>query len=159
VREELRAVAHELLEQSELIFQFPTGRVAQALALLCKDVRRNLVSNRCLFRLLWSVQDQNLTGIETALEFSGFLFSRTERACVGWYSKLLAMARIAKTLRTTAFCVAFLAIMVACRLVPDENPDVDLVCWFVHCASSGGEGTRFQKRRITQILATLDVSY
>jgi hypothetical protein len=46
-------------------------------------------------------------------------------------------------LRSTFKCVAFLAFVVACRFVPDENPDFDLVCWFVHCTSSGEKEPAF----------------
>jgi hypothetical protein len=78
MREELRAVGQVLLEQTELVFQFPAGRVAQALALLSKDVGRNLVRDS---RFLWLVRfgrDDSFAGIETTFEFSRFVLSCTK---------------------------------------------------------------------------------
>ena len=133
-----------MLEQTELVFQFPASRVAQALALLSKDVGRNLVRDS---RFLWLVRfgrDDTFAGIETTFEFSRFLLSCTKRPSVGWLSELFPVAGVAQPLGAAAPCVSFLAAIFACRLVPDENPDPNLLRCLVHCASLGGDGTRTQ---------------
>jgi hypothetical protein len=71
MREEFRAVGHVLLEQSELVFQFSASRVAQAFALLGKNVGLNLVFDGWLLRLLW--EHRRLASVEATFEFSCFL--------------------------------------------------------------------------------------
>ena len=144
MREEFRAVGQVLFEEPELVFQFPAGRVAQAFALLRKDVGRNLVRDS---RFLWLVRfgrDDGFAGIEATFEFSRFLLSRTERPSMSGDAELLAVAGVSEPLGAAALGVAFFPVVVAGRLVPDEDPDPNLLCWLVHCASLGGDGTRAQ---------------
>jgi hypothetical protein len=62
-------------------------------------------------------------------------------------AELLAVAGVSEPLGAAALGVPFFPVVVAGRLMPDEDPDFDFVCWFVHRASLGRRTTRSKMLR------------
>jgi hypothetical protein len=94
-------------------------------------VARNLVRDSRFLRLVRFRLDDGFAGIEATFELSRFLLSRTERPSMSRDAELLAVAGVSEPLGAAALGVPFFPVVVAGRLMPDEDPDFDfrvLVC-------------------------------